>query len=279
MTVFWGLFTAVAAALIVALAVEKTGAVGRRAAEVFASEHGVPATPEGLELCRRYLSRSRQFRFAGSFAGLLLGQMLVYGISVEWVTIIPGWFLGVVAAELFRLRSKNRSNTLRTASLQPRSAARYVPWRLAWHFRALAVACLFGAISGLFMPWATDRTRLIGWGIAAIVVAAASEVCQRAVAGRTRPALPPVLERADDAIRRVGAMAVGYAGSAALAITFAELCLAVRGNGTAPPYFGGSVTLLAVAAIVWAAVLGWTEHRFFWPQVPKEQRLRRLASR
>lgn len=269
---------AVAAAAFVAVAVERVGAIGRPATELFAAEHGVAPTPEGLELCRRYLSRARQFRFIGSFAGLLLGIVLTQTVGINLITIVPGWFVGVIAAELFRLRARNRSSAQRTASLELRTASRYVPRRLAWHSRALAAATVAVAIAGLVMPWPSEHTALLAWSISSVAIFGIAELSQRAIAARTRPALPPAIEQADDTIRRVGAMAVGYAASATLAVLFGLVCIAGRGSGTAPANLSGTMTVVGLGAILWGIALAVVEHRFFWPTVRAAGRARPAAN-
>jgi hypothetical protein len=261
------------AALVAAAVVQRVRAVGSGEAELFALEHGIARTPDGLELCRRYLSRARQFRFTCSFAGFLAGIVLGHW-AITW---LPGWFVGVIATELFRLRPRRRSGPQRTASLERRSASRYVPSRLAWHARILAVAIVAATIAALLVPWRSDRTPLILLAIGAVVILGAAEACQHAIAARTRPALASALEEADDVIRHVGAKAVGFAASGALAALLGLTCLVgFRGAGV-PAHLSGSMTVVGFLALLWALGLGVEEHRFFWPKAPSGRRARRMA--
>jgi hypothetical protein len=252
----------------------------------FARLHGVVETPEGTELCRRYLSRARRFRFVFSVAGLLAGVVLERG-GISLLTIVPGWFVGVIATELFRLRRPGRAGGVRTASLAPRSPQRYVrPW-LAWHPRVAALATMVLAATALALPWHGSPEILCALGGTALGVLVLAESCQRAIAARVRPALPPTLEHTDDAIRRIGAEAVGYAASGGLTAVFGISCLTAFRMATrpvlvhtvggwqllpgqaSPPYLDGTFAVLGLAMLVWAVSLGITEHRFFWPKLPR----------
>lgn len=272
--------------LLVLLAgiVDRVRSANGEEARAFAGMHGIDATAEGIELCRRYLSRARRFRFLFSLAGLLASAIIErYGISL--LTVVPAWFVGVMATELFRLRRPGRAGpAARTASLARRSPRRYVPPALAWHSRIAAAATVVLATTALLLPWHGSAAVLLVLGGAALAVLATAEGCQHAVAARTRPALPPALERADDAIRKVGAQAVGYAASGGLSAIFGICCLSVFriarrpafvhgmrslvSHGP-PPYVGGTFAALGLILLGWAVTLGVTEHRFFWPRLPR----------
>jgi len=257
----------------------------------FARLHGVLETPDGTELCRRYLTRARRFRFVFSVAGLLAGVALERG-GISLLTIVPGWFVGVIATELFRLRRPGRAAAVRTASLAVRSPQRYVPPWLAWHSRVAASATVVLAATALALPWHGSPEILCALGGAALGVLTLAESCQRAVAARVRPALPPTIERADDAIRRIGAGAVGYAASGGLTALFGICCLTAFRAATppafvqtvsggrllvehgSPPLLDGTFAVLGLAMLVWAVTLGVTEHRVFWPKLSRNGRWR-----
>jgi len=269
-------FGLVAILLLGLVVIPRVRAAGSDQAELFAIDHGISPTAEGLELCRRYLSRARQFRFVFSFAGLLVGIVFVpRWLAISWV---PGWFVGVIATELFRLRASNRRSPQRTASLEPRNVSRYVAPRLAWHARILAGATILVTVTAIFLPWHSGRLSLVALSVGTVAVLATAEACQHAVAARTRPALPPALEEADDGIRQIGAKAVGYAASGALAVLFGFACmLGFRGTG-APAHLSGTMTAVGYMALVWALALGVVEHNFFWPRALRAGRARRVAN-
>ncbi|MGH9170202.1 MAG: hypothetical protein ACRD0Z_04950 [Acidimicrobiales bacterium] len=254
-----------------------------RTAALFAQAHSIGASPAAVELAWRYLDRARRYRFFSAWAGLLLGVVVGHW---WWLIGAPaGWFAGVLLAELFRLRRGGTGP--KTASLTPRLARKYMPKRLAWHTRALLAALLIMAACCPLLPWhppihLTEVTVMVACGVWVL-----AEACQRAIAARTRPALPPDLEAADDAIRRVGAMAIGFASSGilalltalALAFTFAyQTARTVVVGGrvrvyASHPYAGWHTfgELGRVALIVWALALVVAQHQVFWPPVVRSR--------
>jgi hypothetical protein len=235
--------------------------------QFFAEDHGIGDSEPARELSWRYLYRARRYRFFCSFAGLLVGVVAARWWAILW---LPGWFAGVIATELFRLRRDQYGP--RTASLQRRSAERYAPRRLVWHTRILAMCCVGIGVAAPFLPWRSSVREVVASAAAACAVLVLAEVCQHAIAARTRPALPPEIEDADDAIRRVGAKAVGYAAAGIVAL-LAALCLGAASPAASSAYIGWHDwgDLVRDVLIVWAIALAFEEHRVLWPSEKSRQ--------
>jgi hypothetical protein len=245
---------------------------------LFAGAHGMPDRPETAVLAQRYLGRARRYRFVGSAAGAMLGFALVIDLhqSLDIFFVLAGWLAGIVACELFRLRRRSWEPTdgSRTASIEPRSAVRYAGPRLVLHTRVaglLCVACAVlgaaGARSGLSWDHPGAGARFLVEGGFAVVVLVVVEASQRAVASRSRPALPPHVLKADDAIRRVGAQSLGYGGSGLLVMV-----LATEVVGLGQP-------IASFLLWVWAMALAVTERQLFWPPVRRRLAVRRHVHR
>jgi hypothetical protein len=232
-------------------------------AESFAALHGIPPTIDGVELGRRYLSRSRRYRLLGALTGALLGASLGPG----WVVLaLPGWFGGVLAAELFRLGPRRKARTTaRTASLLPRTAGRYTPARLARHSRVLAAACVAVSVAVVLLGEGAVIPAVVVAAVGVVTLALA-EACQRAVAARARPALPPDLEAADEAIRRLGATSIGYAASGVLSLLIALMLIFTWHR------LGLLGPLLSLLPFGWAFALGAEERRAFEPMTRGSRR-------
>jgi multisubunit Na+/H+ antiporter MnhB subunit len=235
---------------------------------LFAEDHGIGDSATALELSWRYFDRARRYRFLCSFAGFLVGIVAARWWAITW---LPGWFVGVIGAELFRLRPNRRGP--QTASLRLRSAERYAPPRLVWHSRILAACCAAMAVAVVFVPWRAPIHATVASAVAACAVLLLTEVCQHAIAARTRPALPPELEDADDAIRRVGAKAVGYAGAGIVAL-LAAVCVGATVPAAFSPYVGWHEwgDLGRDLLVLWAIALAVEEHRVFWPNAKRMRR-------
>jgi hypothetical protein len=241
------------------------------AAYWFAQDHEIGSSDDAIELSWRYLDRARRYRFLGFYAGLLVGIATVSPwLLISW---LPGWFVGVIASEFFRLRPSRRGP--RTASLRRRSAERYRSPGVIWQTRALAALCVLLAATDALVPWRTSLHVSVIAAAGACAVLAVTEVCEHAIAARTRPALPAHLEGADDAIRRVGAKAVGFAGCGVGVLLF-TVCLNVTASPHAPSYgrWHNVLGIADLALIAWAISLAVEEHRVFWPKIPRERRRR-----
>ncbi len=100
-------------------------------------------------------SRARQTkssRIAGLRIGALVGVVTVL-ISQPWlgpIAVAGGYLLGVLRGELREAPPK--TGTVRVASLQPRTAAGYVPWWAALTAVVAAVVTVFGPIVLLAVP-------------------------------------------------------------------------------------------------------------------------------
>lgn len=280
------------ACYLLALAVLVGGGLVRRLraapageALAFAREHGVPTSAAGIELSRRYLSRARQFRFLCSVAGLLVGAVIGRWWIVSWV---PGWFVGVIATEVFRLgRAAPTTGASRTASLAPRTTGTYRPRSLARYDRAVAVVAVGLAIGGCYLPWPADDGALVFLAVLVALACGLTELAAWAIAARRRPGLTGDLLEADDAIRRVGATAVAYAGAGLLTlllffviwVAFPDHYVVVSPGATGRTIVNAPapdsplqvwMRVGGLGLLAWAGVLGATEHRFFWPVVGRE---------
>jgi len=256
-------------ALVVALVLlALRGPVSQQRVERFARRQRLTITATNREQVVRYLATTRRWRVLGLLAGVAASQIPPVPpgsiTHLDAVTIFAGWFLGALVAEI---RVEHLAHgRIRMASLRPRRPERYVR-RFAWALvpaSAVVVLITGAATAGADLAgWAaTDRGWATVWLVAAIAVAVAVRLIQRAVLRRAQPVAAPDVIEADDAIRS-RSLHVLSGGGAAL-VLFLTLRVLDNVHPIAP---GGQ---LAVAVVQWVGVvaiplLGWIVATSLWP--------------
>ncbi len=208
------------------------------------------SAPDQQRLLTRFLQRTRWARNVGGLAGLtwwvigtsLNGDILLYGVG--------GVAIGSMAAQLHHVR---RPTGPRTASLDPRSVADYIPAN--WQRRMIVVAVMAGGLIVGGMAMSDARTATY-WGVAALITLGGAHLIQRRVAGRPRPALASGLQQADDLAREL-AIDRGLAQPA----TYAALAIFAHGSRAFESSLGGIATALSVGAWLYALYAWWQNRR------------------
>jgi hypothetical protein len=195
---------ALGALLVFARAVRATRRVDSLPDAVWLTASSDPG-PLASELLGRYLRRVRSHRFNGAVLGT--GLALFRGLSHDRnISIgasgrsplgdllfggLAGLLIGSVLAETWRIKPEG---TVRSAEIAPRS-----PDLGATSLRG-AVALLTVATLGLGL--ASRQSRPLALALTSLSLLVTHWFVLRAITGRGRPALPPDLRQADDAIRR-----------------------------------------------------------------------------
>jgi len=211
---------------------------------------GLATEPEQQRLLQRWLERARWARFVGGFAGVvawflgtqLNGDVLVLGTG--------GIAAGAVLAELHHVR---RPAGPRAARLEIRSVSDYLTRTDARRMIAVAAAACIAVLVGV---WNADTRTATWWGIGALVALGIGHFAQQRVATRSRPAVSPILTRADDLARE---LAIGR--GLARPFTFFALALVARACFALEPTIGGLAQVLGVGAWLIAFVLWWQNRR------------------
>lgn len=227
----------VVGALVAAALVRAYGVVDEDEIERWTLAHDVNLDDETRPVVERYLRRSRVCRTWGAVAGLLaptvirplLGQPVhVAGIGAYEAT--PGevglLFIGYLVGALWAELSLSRSITsARRAALLPRELDDYLPRRLLWLQRVLAMGCV---LSFMALPLVATgpAVEMPSWGTVAgvsgviVVFAAGLERLEWWIVRRAQPFVNEPLLAADDAIRAQSIHAVAGAGIAFLLFAF-----------------------------------------------------------
>ena len=200
----------------------------------WAQARGLELTPENLPVVRRYLRRARVLRTCGAIAGLVapvvirfaLGEPVrVAGVGADGMSpgeiglVFVGYLAGAVLAEVSLARPFDAAR--RSAALLPRELTDYLPSGVVWLQRALAAACVLGAVAMRLVPYGPG-TATPSWGsmlgFVALIVAFAVglERLEWWIVRRPQPFVSPSLLAADDAIRAQSVHSLAGAGVAFL---------------------------------------------------------------
>jgi hypothetical protein len=258
-----------ALALVLAVAIPLQLVRARRLSPQFierwAREHGLTLTPENRPMVTLYLRKARLLRTWGGIAGAVLPSLVEYAVSgrvqvlgfgtdgnsapLGFGTIFVGYLVGVLYAEISLARPVDGAR--RSASLQRRELAAYLPRRIVASQRIAAVAGALGTLAIAVVPFADGMSNP---GAASLVLAAAGvlasgaglEAIERWLVRRPQPFTSASLLAADDAIR---AQSIHAAAGAGLALLLLYCC------GIALGLAGSEVTALHTVMGVAAAVL------------------------
>jgi hypothetical protein len=260
----------------------------------YCEEFGVPPTLGAMHLMGRYLQRTDRYRQAWTWIGIGMSIALSFIWRPPWgstwgIVVYPPtsnvilmglgfWFLGLVRSEMYNLRPRFKGT--RRASLEVREVRRYLPARMQVLPRLSAAVALGLVVAALLLPDPSpDPAVIVALGVTATIALLVTEGCQRGIAHRTRPVLPPDLRAADEAIRRMASWSVAY-GSAGLITMLAAFEAILMSQPSPPPISIPNVTgytnnayepralcfLLAFLLFFWALGLAWQARRMVRPE-------------
>ena len=210
--------------------------------------HGLTTDPDQARLLERWLTRARWARLVGGFGGVIAwmlatdehGDLLLLGTG--------GIAAGAMLAELHQVR---RRPGPRTARLDVRRVDDYLLTTDRNRMIGVAIAAVVvGVIALLLRPLAA------WWTLAALVVLGLARLMQQRVAGRPRPAVAPKLLRADDLAREL-AIGRGLARPA----TYFALTLIARAGYTLMASHHDLGRTIGIVAWLYALYLWWHNRR------------------
>jgi len=204
------------------------------------------ADPVSAELLKRWLSRSKHFRFVGGAAGFVLGVGWMGGnLLTLLLSVLGGVAVGGAAAELHSLR--RQKTKAKSANVVARKLGDYVERGDAVAMAAaVVIAVLFAVLSVTSSNVGSGFATLASAG--ALLVVAITFAMQWMVVVRPRPALPLGLRKADDLMRHL-AVSLGFTRPA-IALSFGLLAASLE-------WFGSDGLSALVALALWGAALGW----------------------
>jgi hypothetical protein len=220
--------------------------------ERWARDHSLTLTAENRPMVERYLRKVRVLRTWGGVAGAILPSLIEYAVSgrvqvlgfgtdgdsapLGFGAIFVGYLVGVVCAEVTLARPVDGAR--RSALLERRELASYLPRRIVVTQRIAAVAGALGTLAIAVVPYADGVSTPGGPSlvlIAAGVLAAGAglEAIERWLVRRPQPFTSPPLVTADDAIRAQSIRAVAGAGLALLLLYCCGVALGLQGSEVA----------------------------------------------
>lgn len=252
-------FIAVVAAVVAATAHQRT------APDPFTVAAGVGARGAAQEVVARFVERSRRFRRTGAFVGFIAAATVwlvhqvatepesqTVGLAAVAAVGLVGSLGGTVAAEAFRLR-RHRDGT-RTASLRPRDDSLAEDGVTTVRERIVGVVALAGV--GLAVAFGS----LLGGALAgmSLLLLAVRRWAQQRIVTRARPALPPDLVHADQAVRKLAAVHGIGRPATTVGILVCSVAFGRIGAASGVAEAGlASLALLAVGAAWW-----WSDARY-----------------
>jgi hypothetical protein len=217
--------------------------------ERWARDHGLTLTEENRPTVERYLRKVRVMRTWGGVAGAVLPSLIEYAWSgrvqvlgfgtdgdsapLGFGAIFIGYLIGVLCAEVTLARPTDGAR--RSASLERRELADYLPRHTVLSQRIAAVAGALGTLVIAIVPYADGVSTPGGRSlvlVAAGVLAfgAGLEAIERWLVRRPQPYTSPPLVAADDAIRAQSVQAVAGAGLALLLLYCCGIALGLAGS-------------------------------------------------
>ncbi|HEY7223814.1 MAG TPA: hypothetical protein VH561_09525 [Micromonosporaceae bacterium] len=241
--------------------------ISRDRLERFARRQRLDITPDNGNQVIRYLAVTRRWRVWGFIGGVIGSQLFAPPgtiVKVDFVTIFAGWFVGALVAEV-RV-SHLAYGSIRTASLQPRRAQRYVrgfAWALvpasAGVALAVAAATFVAGLAGWAdpaWPWAA------AWLAVALAVAGGVWTIQHAVLRRPQPLAAADVIEADDAIRSRSLHVLCGGGAALVLFLVFNQLGALHPTEPAADQIIAAVRLIGVFVVT---ALGWGVATSVWP--------------
>ncbi|MDX6720464.1 MAG: hypothetical protein QOJ63_2718 [Solirubrobacteraceae bacterium] len=223
------------AVALVALARAYAG-VGDKLLDDWARARGVELTAESRPMVAWYLRTARVLRTWGAIGGAVLpslvelawdGRTQVLGFGTDGsaapyagpMGAYIGYLVGALYAELSLARPV--ASTRRAASIVPRELPDYLPRRLLYAQRGLALVAVLGLLAIAIVPYDTTaaepgRLGLLAGALLVVAFAAGLERLQRWLVRRPQPFTSPSLVAADDAIRAQSVHALAGGGLALL---------------------------------------------------------------
>lgn len=218
------LVLAVAVGVLVLLLAVRTARPVVDDAEAAALAPDGRATPQELDVLRRYLARHRRHRLVGG----TFGALLAFVVGLTWFGTVQvgigtnspladllfctlaGVLAGALSAESFRLAEPRRP----TASLAARPP---LPWgsHVAVARALTAASLLVGALTGLLGSTWTP----LGVALAGALLVGLGEATRRAVADRRRPVVSERAQALDTGMRSFAARSVAHLQLAAASLT------------------------------------------------------------
>jgi hypothetical protein len=263
----------------------------------YCEDFGVPPTVGAMHLMGRYLQRTDRYRQAWTWIGIGMSIALSFIWRPPWgsswgIVVYPPtsnvilmglgfWFLGLVRSEMYNLRPRFKGT--RRASLEVREVRRYLPTRMRLLPRLSAALTVGLVVAALVLPDPSpDPTVIVALGLTAAIALLVTEACQRGIAHRTRPVVPPDLRAADEAIRSMASWSVAY-GSAGLIAMLAAFEAILMSQPSPQPIPVPNITgitgitnntyepralcvLLAFILFFWALGLAWQARRMVRPE-------------
>lgn len=263
-----GLLVAVLLVLPVALAgAVATAPVSRRRLETFTARHELAVSLANGNQIIAYLATTRRWRAAGLAAGAtfwLLWTIPRHSVGVNALTLLAGWFLGAVTAEV---RVDHLAyGARRAAALARREPASYLPrgaWWLVPACAGIAVA-LAGASAVLAARGAVVEPAGAAWLAAALVVTVVVRVAQQRVLRRPQPLAAPDVLAADDAIRSRSMHSLAGGGAALILY-----CVLGQLHALTPALAGSAQDAVVVIELAFGyilvPVLGYAVATARWP--------------
>jgi hypothetical protein len=229
----------------------------QRSIDAWAGAHGLDLDPAERRLVTGWLRRSLRLRTVG----FLLPFLAVGLAGTFWEVVNPetprplvlrlGWWLapvgylvGVIVAEVSRRRSPpaalpdqapaptgappGAGPGMRAAALVPRRLGDYLPAWLPHTTRLLALAAVAAGVALVPLPvrtgqgWTDDPALALGTGLAALLVAGATELLARWLVGRSQPLTKGYRLALDDALRSTSVHATAAAGLALVLLLLAR---------------------------------------------------------
>jgi hypothetical protein len=218
-----------------------------------------------------YLRKARLLRTWGGIAGAVLPSLVEYAVSgrvqvlgfgtdgnsapLGFGTIFVGYLVGVLYAEISLARPVDGAR--RSASLQRRELAAYLPRRIVASQRIAAVAGALGTLAIAVVPFADGMSNP---GAASLVLAAAGvlasgaglEAIERWLVRRPQPFTSASLLAADDAIRAQSIHAAAGAGLALLLLYCCGIALGLAGSEVTALHtvMGAAAAVLLVLSVL-----------------------------
>lgn len=191
--------------------------VRRSRVDRFARRQSLPITVENGPLVIRYLATTRRWRGGGLLLALIVTLFWPLFVSIvrpqdaassgpgaNALALFAGWFAGAVVAE-WRVSSLARTpGPQRSAALEPRRLADYLPEAARWSVCvawAIAVASELSVLGGLLVRHSGGVAIALAWIGATAVAAGGLGLVGHQVLVRPQRYTDPGLIAADDALR------------------------------------------------------------------------------
>ena len=239
----------------------------------WAEARGLPLTEENRGFVLAYIRRTRSLRLAGGLIGYF--GPIAYTVwsgkppfgegESFWGLVLGGYLVGSLVGEVTIRRPTSGGG--RKAALRRRELPDYLPARVTWGMRVLALiaTCLIPVYD--LVPLRVQRVsdpEFFAWGVGAVVLAAAVETFQRFILGRPQPFISAGLLQADDLVRAASINALAAAGIGLLLLIV----------GYQVSTIGVSTDVQGLRWLGWAGLAGWLAAMMIWIRLSRPEKLR-----